>query len=122
MYAFMILFWCGLLMVLMMRAAGCANDVNPSPEPSGLALTIDEEFTRVAQKVPGFGGCYYDDSGALNVVLTHPSLQLNSIRAVLSSHGIKGSGELVVQQGQYDFVELSQWRHRLDAVMLSGLH
>ncbi|MDY7229365.1 hypothetical protein [Hyalangium rubrum] len=119
MHALLSRIWCGGLMVLAMSTAGCTDDVNLTS--SGPTLTIDEEFTRIAQEVPGFGGYYYDDSGALNVVLTQPSLQLDAARELLSARRVEGSGSMVVQQGQYDFVELSRWRDRLDAEMLSSL-
>lgn len=109
----------GILAVLAMSAAGCAENVNPGVP--GPALTIDEEFTRMAREVPGFGGYYYDGSGALNVVLTQPSLQSDAARALLSARQIRGSDTVRIQQGRYDFVELSQWRARLDAEQISGL-
>ncbi|SEM94967.1 hypothetical protein SAMN05444354_12692 [Stigmatella aurantiaca] len=111
----------GVLIVLLMSATGCMEHEDPGADSSNPVLTIDEQFTRMARELPGFGGYYYDDSGVLNVVLTQPSRQRDAARALLSSYGLNGSGALAVQQGQYDFVELSRWRSRLDAEMLSRL-
>lgn len=107
---------CGVLWLLTMGAAGCTGGPSSSP-----TLTIDEEFTRMAQEVPGFGGYYYDEAGDLNVVLTQPSVQAGAIRSALSARRIKGSDALVVQRGQFGFGDLSKWRARLDAEQIPGL-
>lgn len=108
--------WRGVSILLVMSMVGCQEGNSPDP-----SLTIDEEFTRMAQEVPGFGGYYYDAAGALNVVLTQPSAQVEAVRAVLSARRIPGSERMITQQGQYDFAELSRWRARLDAEQLSDL-
>ncbi|MDC0712182.1 hypothetical protein POL68_27190 [Stigmatella sp. ncwal1] len=112
-----------------MSTVGCADDIR-TPESatanrdkngaeagehsSGPALTIDEEFTRMAREVPGFGGYYYDETGTLNVVLTHPSAQLDAARALLRMRQVRGSNAVVVKQGQYGFEELNRWRALLE--------
>ena len=124
--------WRSVLLLWAVGAVGCADDFNPSAadgshgpgtnqEEERPALTIDEEFARIAQQVPGFGGYYYDESGALNVVLTQPSHQLDAVRVLLSAHRLRGSDTLRIQQGQYDFGDLSRWRDRLDAERMPSL-
>jgi hypothetical protein len=109
--------WRGVVIMLVVLAVGCEG----RESSSGPAPTIDEEFTRMAQEVPGFGGYYYDGAGVLNVVLTQPSLQTDAVRAALFARRVSGSDAMVVQPGQYDFVDLSRWRARLDAEPISGL-
>ena len=111
----------GVLLLMALSAAGCGMQVEPDASGEARALTIDEEFTRLSRRVPGFGGYYYDSAGALNVVLTQPTHQLAAVRALLSARGVRGSDTLLARQGRYDFEDLNRWRGRLEAEPLAGL-
>ncbi len=64
-------------------------------------MTLDEEFARLAEEIPGYGGHYLDAEGT-----THVHLQdLSRAREV------KHLGERVeVHQGEYDFRDLFAWK------------
>ncbi len=111
----------GVLLLAALSAVGCGGSVESGPRGGARTLTIDEEFSQLAREVPGFGGYYYDGEGALNVVLTQPTHQLDTMKALLSARGVRGSDTLVARQGRYDFGDLNQWRSRLEAESISGL-
>jgi len=64
-------------------------------------LTLDQEFARLAEGVPGFGGLYVDERGTTHVYL----VDLSRAREV------QDLGEQVeVHQGEYDFRDLYAWK------------
>lgn len=117
--------------------AACADDPMSSPiEPvpsmadrnpagAGRIRTLDDRLTELADQLPGFGGLYYDDSGAPVVFLTDVSraaLARTAVRSFLEfdlgrSRAAAAIPRLRVLRGDYDFRELAQW-HRLIALEL----
>lgn len=51
---------------------GCqGREAPPREEPAAPAkVTLDERLMKVAERVPGFGGMYFDENGDLNIYLT----------------------------------------------------
>jgi hypothetical protein len=77
--------------------AGAQDDGLPAEAP----FTIDQEYARIAEQVPGFGGLYLDERGTTHVYLQ----DLSRAREVY------GLGERVeVHQGDYDFRDLYAWK------------
>src|SRR5262245_52839888 len=90
--------WSRFLMVGVLLAAGPAVRAQEE-NPTG--LTLDEEFARLAEAVPGFGGLYLDAEGTTHVYLTDLSL----------AREVQNLGERVeVHQGQFDFGDLFAWK------------
>ena len=54
---------------LMMGALLAAGPAVRAQEEVPTGLTLDEEFARLAEAVPGFGGLYLDDEGTTHVFL-----------------------------------------------------
>jgi len=89
---------CGLVGALLAAAPVLAQD-----DPAAL-LTLDEEFARLAEEVPGFGGLYLDEAGTTHVYLQDTS----------RAREVQGLGERVeVLQGEYDFRDLLAWKDEL---------
>ena len=90
--------WSCFLMVGALLTAGPAVRAQEE-EPTG--LTLDEEYARLAEAVPGFGGLYLDDEGTTHVYLTDLSY----------AREVQDLGERVeVHQGEYDFRDLFAWK------------
>jgi len=121
--------------------AGACSD-NPPTEPRAVesdaavfgkvaqssrhtAGTLDARFVRIAESVPGFGGLYYGDDGALNVVMAGDA-QLQSMAALrqavsaeLQALGVNLEAQPVrVVRGTYDFAQLDA-KHRAVEGLLS---
>jgi hypothetical protein len=90
---------CGLMM------AGTLLAVVPAyAQETGTPLTLDEEYARLAEQVPGFGGLYLDTVGTTHVYLQDLSRERD----------VQGLGDrVVVQQGDYDFRDLFAWKDEL---------
>lgn len=85
-------------MVGALLAAGPAVRAQEEPEP---LLSLDEQYARLAEEVPGFGGLYLDAEGTTHVYLQDLSL----------ADEVQDLGERVeVHQGEYDFRELFVWK------------
>jgi hypothetical protein len=70
----------------------------------GEMLTLDQEFSRIAEEVPGFGGLYLDEAGTTHIYLVDLSRALD----------VQDLGERVeVHQGQYDFRDLVAWKEQV---------
>jgi hypothetical protein len=96
-----------------------------APPQAAFEGTIDAAFVRIAGDVPGFGGFYYDEAGALNVVMA-AAAQARSPRelaAVLGDHlaalriPAADVGAMRVRSGEYDFIALDAM-HRAVAPVL----
>lgn len=93
-------FWGCFVLVgaLLSVPAAQAQDEGTTP------LTLDEEYARLAEEVPGFGGLYLDPEGTTHVYL----LDLSRAREV------QDLGERVeVHQGLYDFRDLFAWKEEV---------
>ena len=75
--------------------------VIPAQAQTTAPLTLDEEYARQAEEVPGFGGLYLDEGGITHVYLTDLSRERE----------VQDLGARVeVQQGDYDFRDLFAWK------------
>jgi hypothetical protein len=74
----------------------------------------------VAERVPEFGGVFYDANGDINVYLMNSAQQEEARPALIAVFGKEfflqdfthQSRKMIVLQGQYGFSELSEWRRR----------
>ena len=76
----------------------------PGARAQEMPRTLDQEYARMAEKVPGFGGLYLDEQGTTHVYLQD-----------LSRAGdMQGLGDRVVfQQGDYNFGDLYAWKDQV---------
>ena len=75
--------------------------VIPAQAQTTAPLTLDEEYARKAEEVPGFGGLYLDEDGVTHVYLTDLAREKE----------VQDLGARVtVQQGDYDFRDLFAWK------------
>jgi hypothetical protein len=121
----------GLITVLAMVLGGCGS-FKPAPETgqSNEMLqtqavdqaykTVDDLFAEVAQKVPAFGGMFFDeeDNSILYLYLLNPTQKAIAERAIAAVFGPRLPGlipprEVRVLQGQYSFLQLKQWHDRI---------
>jgi hypothetical protein len=88
-----------------LMVAGTLLAVVPAyAQETDMPLTLDEEYARLAEEVPGFGGLYLDADGTTHVYLVDLSRERE----------VQGLGErVVVQQGDYDFGDLLAWKDEL---------
>lgn len=87
----------------------------------------DEEYERLVDSIPGFGGFFVDADGMPTVVLVdegrsaQAALQLEGRLAFLRRNGIGAgrilNGELRVQKGSYDFRQLRRWGREAEAML-----
>lgn len=70
--------------------------------------SLDEEFLRMAEEFPGFGGLYHDENGTPHVFLTDMS-QLPRLKVF--------NEDIQAHPGEFDFRELSKWRQSLMGLM-----
>jgi hypothetical protein len=88
---------CFLLAGLLLAAA-------PAARAQELELSLDEQYARLAESVPGFGGLYLDEEGTTHVYLQDLSRERE----------VQNLGErVVVHQGDYDFRDLFAWREEV---------
>lgn len=102
---------------------GEARAVRSQGSPaSGARLTIDDEYARIADEVPGFAGIYFDGSG-VPVVLLKNSQAASEARGRLSELLLRGANgnaaqvaqvagqmaSLRVEHARFDFRELYDW-------------
>lgn len=81
--------------------------------------TLDDKFARIAQDVPGFCGSFLDEQGDLVLCLVKPTFEAQTAaKAAVERLFHRRSGNNVrVQEGQYDFLQLLEWKERLDNVL-----
>jgi hypothetical protein len=83
--------------ILSGAAAARAQDQGLAEMPS----ILDQEYARIAEQVPGFGGLYLDDRGTTHVYLQDLSY----------AREVQYLGERVeVHQGDYAFRDLQAWK------------
>lgn len=88
---------CGVALMAVL-ALGPAAHAQDESEPM---LSLDEEFARLAEAVPGFGGLYVDEKGTTHVYLVD----------LARAREVQDLGEHVeVHQGEYDFRDLFAWK------------
>jgi hypothetical protein len=92
-------------------------------DPGQFAGGLDGIFLRMAHEIPGFGGLYFDGSGALNVVMAPSTMSAAQVPTAVASWApllgmdAAAARNVVIQQGRYDFAQLSEMRARTDAVV-----
>jgi len=118
----------GLLAVLLTVIGGCAftgpvGDLSQALRSGSIGDSKeglwDDPFAEVAQRVPAFGGMFFDDQGVLNVYLLGLSQRgavEEAITAVFGSEAVQGG--IRVLQGQYGFLQLTEWHNRISAEVL----
>lgn len=114
-------------------AAACDTSTPPTgAEPGGPALAttpstpaqqkgqgIEARFAELERQVPGFGGYFYDEGGALTAYVTDPRNEgrARAALAQLQREGkAKADAPLAVKRGRYAFSELSRWNEKLTGV------
>jgi hypothetical protein len=84
--------------------AGLSLAAAPTARAQELELSLDEQYARLAESVPGFGGLYLDEEGTTHVYLQDLSRERE----------VQNLGErVVVHQGDYDFRDLYAWREEV---------
>jgi hypothetical protein len=76
-------------------------------------FTHDDELSRMADEIPGFGGLFYDEEGFPHVFLTDVGRapEVNALGPAVRVH-----------KGQFDFRQLRQWKDSLvDVLALPGV-
>jgi hypothetical protein len=129
----------GFLFASLAMAAACADGAPTGPEPdasdatrlfggevpaaSGHAVGLDAKFLRIAGEVPGFAGLYFDDAGALIVLMAGDAAPqaVGDVGAHLASLGIDPSAQPVrVRTAEYDFAQLHALLQRANTVFGLG--
>lgn len=88
---------------------------------------IHGEFSRLAEEIPGFGGIYYAADGRMHVVVARGTTTPAAVRRALSTRAAIGltvlakvgasAEQIVVQEGDYDYLELSRWHEQARPVL-----
>lgn len=115
--------------------AACSDALPTEPDhavqrPSELR-GLHAEFERIAQEVPGFGGMYYGAEGRLHVTVVGEASPAAVKRAIADRSGVAAAiltkvsrpdEEIVIEPGDYDFVQLARWYGQLrPALRLGGV-
>jgi hypothetical protein len=143
----------GLFTVLAFLLSSCSTKPipeKPKPETSEEAsLNLDEQLLKMGERLPGFGGMFFDASGNLNVYVTDLAEELNAqalearraeVETALTDifgeqlleqgagqrQGLNtqaaSSAEVNIIKGQYDVAKLAQWRKDMDSSLaLAGV-
>jgi hypothetical protein len=112
--------------------SGCADNhsndgITDVPEAlksapvQGSAATFDDMLAAVAKRVPGFGGAYLTDDGALNLVMVDASKAAaaeGAIRSMFDMTNVEYS-TVRVQQGTYAFDQLKGWNDAVEQNILN---
>jgi len=133
----------GLMLAAVAMTAACSDAAPTEPganDPEAQDLfrgaaqrsapqSLDADFARIAAEVPGFGGVFYDENGALTVVIapSGKAVPASAVAQALSRElpmlGARMSAQPVrMRQGQFDFLQLSSYRQRAAPVLgLAGV-
>jgi hypothetical protein len=88
-----------------------------SAEPFGL----DGHFLRIAEEMPGFGGLFYGEDGALNVYTTADATPTatRALAARVAAIGVDLDAQPVrVLRGEYDFPQLYSMLQRVNTLLV----
>jgi hypothetical protein len=122
-----------LVMGIMVAACDAHDPVVPSaPDASRsaddarfrAARSTDDQFARLAERISGFGGFYFDAAGTPVVVLTREGNRGRAVQELQRAFGSQrfnvAGGPRVpdwagarVQTGDYGFLDLQYWRRRV---------
>jgi hypothetical protein len=143
----------GLFIVLAFVVSSCSTKPIPEkPKPDGTeepAQNLDEQLLQMGERLPGFGGMFFDEAGTLNVYVTNlaeglSAQALEARRAEVETaltdvfgkelleqgagqrQGLSiqtaSTAEVKVIEGQYDIAKLAQWRKNMDSSLaLTGV-
>ncbi len=76
----------------------------PAVRAQQTPMNLDDEYARMAEKVPGFGGLYVDEKGTTHVYL----------QDLARAGEMQGLAERVVfHQGDYDYRDLYAWKNQV---------
>ncbi len=127
----------------LIMAAACA-DIEPTAsdrtgmQPASQAMaghkltrskTPDDEYLELNDRLPDFGGLFFDESGAPNVFLLDPTKRGAAVVALAEYFGRAGAGQraqelasrVVTHQGAYTFRALAEYRQRFMQGMPIGV-
>ena len=131
----------GVSALLTLFMASCATAPQPSadeaePNPAHTnGANPDEQLAQIAERLPGFGGFFFDDEGVLTVYLTseietqNTQAQRDDALAVLkdvlgeerleSDEGLEtqSAPDIRTVKGDYEVAQLLEWRTQLNAVL-----
>lgn len=117
----------------LLSAAACTDLPTPAGDPADAAprlradaapravpQNLDDEFVRIAEKVPGFGGMFVDEAGEVHVHLKNPATGASArpvIEAFLAERergagagaNIRARAPMRFRQGAFEFRELRRW-------------
>src|SRR5574341_498332 len=89
---------------------GCAlfqPGINNQTPSNNEPLTLDEQYAKIAQSVPGFGGMFFDENNILNMYLTDQRQIAAAQAEIASVLGVSvPQANVRVLRGEYDFVQL----------------
>ena len=130
-----------LLSVGIVVLAGCQDDIPaptaPNAIPSGPRLEVsrdglaierphEEDFHKLSQELPGFGGYYYDEGGNMVALLTDPGEEKRArellepiLRSRTPGEREKSGGQILIQKAEYPFLELHAYRERASDPVLN---
>jgi hypothetical protein len=98
--------------------------------------TLDDVFVELCERLPGFGGLFYDDTGRLNVYLLDPTQETEAraaMQIVLGDQLVRranrmqrGTPEAAIDavdqiditflQGEFTFAQLKTWKDRISTL------
>lgn len=115
--------------VLLGACQDATRPTSPAREVSGAVLTnhahlsgADREAADLAEKVPGFAGLYFDESGSPVVQLVdmgRRELAREAVSQRLQARG-RSAASLRFAQARYDFTQLAAWRQHFPEVFAVG--
>lgn len=91
--------------------------------PRVAVRTYDDGLVALNDRLPGFGGMWFDEAGAPQVHLTDagaPAMVVAELAAYFDSNGARGAGQEMAQRARiyparYEFGELSGWHRAFKA-------
>jgi len=105
----------------------------PSPDRNAHRHDRDAQLAAIAERVPGFGGVFFDEDGRPTVYVRDLSRAQEARAAVVDllagrqtrrggSAAALDAGDIVVRRGDYDFGRLVEWKQSLiDVLSLPGV-
>jgi hypothetical protein len=125
-----------LLLILLGSCSTAEAPRTPAVPMTDPAMTLDAQFVRVAQLVPGFGGMFFDEDGKLNVYMANQGERVSAqaseargarLEAALAvvfgtefiRQGVPAGQrpQINILDGAYDVLRLVEWRTGLDRAL-----
>lgn len=134
---------------LAILVGGCATTEGRNTQDQSsirAGITLDDKFLKIAEKIPGFGGMFFDEHGVLNVYIKALEEQPNTsaisdleariakaIKEVMGKNFFqqargpygdfakeplyKRGEDIKIIKGEYDVLQLAEWRKSLDKML-----